>query len=1144
MNFKHKKIFTDNNQEINSRIQSRKDLSWKKVIKRKIIRKKKKPNSSSFLGKFIKFILIFTLLFIIIWAIAWWSYVYFKYRKNLQPIENIEKVVLAESSIILDKNWNELYTLFDKENRTYARYKDISKNMINAIVAWEDKTFFTNPWIDIKWIIRAIYISIKTWHSPWWTSTISQQLIKNMLLSNERKLDRKIKEALLSYKLNKKYSKEEILELYLNKISFWWNTSWIQQAAKNFFWVNAKDLNILQSSYLASQPKSPTAFSPYSHYWKLNWYLYIYNKLKKNIDPKNWDFEWLKLIYDEDLKRNQKNIEKFKNFIKNLTAKKIDENTIKICWIKKENLKNLVNIDTSWCMVIEYSSMLNFLNNIKFDLDNDLVMEYQTWRKDYILTRMLADKYITFEEFKKALIDSIWFKFKKSKTYIKYPHFVFYVKEYLEKKYWKEFLAKWWFKIYTTIDPKIQDKAEEIIKKWVAINSKKYWAKNAALISIDNKTWRILAYVWWADYYNKKNGWNVDILTSKLQPWSTFKPLVYSLAINNRKIWDWTPIYDVKTNFWSKYNRYEPNNFDWRFKWRMTVASALNNSRNIPAVKMYFMAWWTEKIIEYLDKLWIHTLNKKWNYWPSLGLWTWLVKPLELAQVYSVFANMWTKVEISPIEKIIDSNWITIEQREKEVKKKKEVLDKRVAYIMNYILSNKTWKRPASWNKFMTLSKRIMAAKTWTSTDVSKKKGRKVHPKNLWTIWYTPKITTVVWAWNTNWKALYLNASWLEWAWPMLHKFMDYITKEIPSWDWKKPEWLRKIAISWISWLLATKSTPKSLINYSYFKNPPKKFDNSYKVINIDSRCNWKVTNLTPEDFIKPAYVVNFTSIDPKRESWNIPVRAWWKKAWFLKWWVITNPWALKECENDVEKLKKSNAKIILQLANSTWILVNWNNTIKIWYKSELPILRFDIYLSWIKIKSISYFSHRKWWVITDKIFIPEKFSWNQTLKVVWVDEVFKKYSDSKEIIIKNEDNIPPKITITNPANWIKKIYQNSFFNLRYKVFDETSVRSSNVYLDWKKLSIWLQWTSIVLPINKNNDISVWNHIIEIKAIDDKFNESSKKIALIIMPPNWPLKTNKEENKPIDNKTKKENINKTETKKSSSWTTNDDVFIH
>jgi membrane peptidoglycan carboxypeptidase len=965
---------------------------------------------------------------------------------------------------------------------------------------------------------------------------------------------------MLSYKLNKKYSKEQILELYLNKISFWGNTSWVEQAAKNFFWVSAKDLNILQSAYLASQPKSPTAFSPYRHYEKLNWYLYIYNKNKKNINPKNWDFEWLKLIYDEDIKRNIKNIENFKKFLKNLTWKRIDEENIQICWINKNNLKEISNIDTAWCSIINYDNLLKFLNNLKFDLDDNLVMEYQTWRKDYILSRMLTDNYINFDEYKKALIDSIWFKFKKLKVQIKYPHFVFFVKEYLEKKYWKEFLEKWWFKIYTTIDPEIQDKAQEIVEKWVAQNSKKYQAKNAALISVENKTWRILAYIWWVDYYNKKNWWNVDILTSKLQPWSTFKPLVYSLAIDTKTIWDQTPIFDVKTNFWTKYRRYEPNNFDGKFMWKMTVAKALNHSRNIPAIKMYFMAWWTKKIVEYLDKLWIHTLSKNGDYWPSLWLWTWLVKPLELAQVYTVFANMWEKIDISPIEKIIDSNWFIIEERKKEMKKKKKVLSEKTAYIMNYILSNKTWNRPNSWNKFMMLNwGRIMAAKTWTSTDVSKKKWRKVHPKNLWTIWYTPKVTTVVWVWNTNWKALGLRASWLEWAWPILHSFMDYITKKLPTWknerDWRKPKNLVKAAISSISWLLASSKTPEKYRVYSYFKNKPLTYDNSFSSITIDSRCNWKVTEFTPEEFKKTAYVVKLNSIDPKRANWNIPVRSWWLKHWFLSSWVITNPSLLKPCEEDMEKINKSNAKIALLLANSTWILVSWNNTIKILYKSELPILRFDVYISWIKIQSIPYFKNRKKWVLTANIYIPEKFTWNQTLKIVWVDEVFKKYADTKEIIIKNEDNIPPKITLIRPKNWIIRIYQNTFANLRLEVFDETAVRATNIYIDWKKLALWLQWNKIVVPINKNYDIPVWNHLIKIEAIDDKFNKSSIKIALIVMPPNWPIPKNSWKNKEEKNEKKNNNIKKEENsikqsknsdiiKTNSSTWTSEEVFKH
>ncbi len=1109
--FKNKKI---NNSDSWAFFSKRTPNRKTRLIRKKVLKKKinKDSNKRSFLWSLIKNILLFSIFFFFIAIIAWWAYIYFYYYKNLQDITDIEKVTLAESSVILDRNWKELFTVFDKEKRTYVFYNNISKYMQNAVIAWEDKTFRTNPWVDIKWIIRAIYKSIKTWEGPKWTSTISQQLVKNMLLTSERKIDRKIKEALLAYKLNQKYPKERILELYLNKISFGSNASWIESAAKTFFWVSAKDLNILQSSFLASLPKWPTYYSPYRHYDRLNWFLYIYNKNKENTNVWDKNFDWLKLILSEDIERNKNNIQKFKDLINNLTLEKIDDENIKLCWINKNNLKQISNINTKWCMIMEYNELYTkdwgagFFNNLIFKLDDDLIMEYQTWRKDFILTRMLTDGFIDFKEYKKALIDAIWFKFKKSKQKIKYPHFVFYVKEYLEKKYGKNLFEKWWLRIYTTIDPEIQDKAQAIIENWVKSNTAKFWAKNAALISIDNTNWEILAYVWWVDYYDEKNWGNVDILTSKLQPWSSFKPLVYSLWIDTRTIWDSTPIFDLRTNFSAWRWKYEPQNFDWKFKGKMTVASALNASRNIPAIKMYFLAWWTEKIVPYLEKLGITTLKVNWNYWPSLWLWTWLVKPLELAQVYSVFANMWKKIEINPILKIENTKWLPIKTKVEQV----QVLNESTAFIMNYILSNKSGPRPAWWNKFMMLKWRTMAAKTGTSTDVSKKRWSKikVHPKNLWTIWYTPAITTVVWAWNTNWKKLWLKWSGLEWAWPMLHKFMDYITLKKTSWWWEAPKTVKRRTISKNSWLLARKWV------WSYFTKPPLKSDrSSFRQIQIDGLCNWKKTELTPKEDIKIVNLANLNSINinlwinvPGWKNWNRVVQIWWRKNGRVSW--ITNYDLTKVCDRNPELMGKSNIVLITWFANPQNILVVWWNYIQVWYKSALRIKSISIALDWKILRTINPIT--KSWVYKWNIYIPATTSWTHKITVTAIDEVSKSYSITKEVLVWATDNIPPKIVLTNPKSWIIKIYQNNHFNLRFNVVDETSVKSTNIYLDWTIIKAWLVWNNFVIPINSWNNLSVWNHIIKIVWIDGKFNKGSRRVALQVLPANWPIKKQKE----------------------------------
>lgn len=377
-----------------------------------------------------------------------------------------------------------------------------------------------------------------------------------------------------------------------------------------------------------------------------------------------------------------------------------------------------------------------------------------------------------------------------------------YVKDYLVKLYWEDLLKTWWLKIYTTLDSKLQDKAQELVEKQVKINKEKYWAWNAAMISIDNKTWWILVFIWWVDYWDKKNLWYNDMLLAKIQPWSTFKPFVYILAMIKNNFHANTILTDNRTTFpwW-----YRPHNADNIYLWRMTLSKALNYSRNIPAIKLYYAAWQENAIINFLDKFGFHSLREfkkkfkekywyEYNYSAPMVLWTVQISALELAWGYTVFANNWVRKVITPITKIIDDKWKVILDNKKYLNQQR-VIDKKWAQEMNTILSDST-KRPKDWNYFLTIPGRKLAAKTWTSTKqyLAKKwsrdskwrlyRKRIIFPRDLWTVWYTPQITTVVWVWNTSWKELKPKAYWINWAWPIMRNFMDFAHKWLPILNW------------------------------------------------------------------------------------------------------------------------------------------------------------------------------------------------------------------------------------------------------------------------------------------------------------------------------------------------------------------------
>jgi penicillin-binding protein 2A len=148
-----------------------------------------------------------------------------------------------ESTTIYDNSGGVIYSLFKDGKRTYVTSADISQSLKDAIISTEDRTFFENPGIDTMGLIRAAgkYI-IGSNDTLKGTSTISQQLIKNTLLTNERSFKRKIQEMYLSYQLNNAYDKDKILEMYFNAFSFGYNANGVEEASRTYFGKSAKDV--------------------------------------------------------------------------------------------------------------------------------------------------------------------------------------------------------------------------------------------------------------------------------------------------------------------------------------------------------------------------------------------------------------------------------------------------------------------------------------------------------------------------------------------------------------------------------------------------------------------------------------------------------------------------------------------------------------------------------------------------------------------------------------------------------------------------------------------------------------------------------------------------------------------------------------
>lgn len=170
----------------------------------------------------------------------------------------------SNATRIYDRHGTLLYSVFQDENRTYVTLDKIPKQLQEATISIEDKDFYKNNGFSVTGILRAAAESLLTHHIAGGGSTITQQLVKNVLLTNEQSLPRKIKELMLAIQVNQRYSKDEILEMYLNNIPYGGTAVGVEAASEQYFGKSAKDLDIAQSAFLAGLPQNPSIYTPFS----------------------------------------------------------------------------------------------------------------------------------------------------------------------------------------------------------------------------------------------------------------------------------------------------------------------------------------------------------------------------------------------------------------------------------------------------------------------------------------------------------------------------------------------------------------------------------------------------------------------------------------------------------------------------------------------------------------------------------------------------------------------------------------------------------------------------------------------------------------------------------------------------------------
>lgn len=185
------------------------------------------------------------------------------YSFTLPSPERLLRREVPESTKIFDRNQKQLYEVYGEAKRTIIPLDQIPDYAKEAAIAVEDKDFYRHGGISFVGIIRAVVINALTFSKRQGGSTITQQFVRNAVLTREKAYTRKIKEVILSLQLERRYKKDEILQLYFNEIPYGSNAYGIQAASQTFFGKAARDLTLTEAAYLAALPKAPTYYSPF-----------------------------------------------------------------------------------------------------------------------------------------------------------------------------------------------------------------------------------------------------------------------------------------------------------------------------------------------------------------------------------------------------------------------------------------------------------------------------------------------------------------------------------------------------------------------------------------------------------------------------------------------------------------------------------------------------------------------------------------------------------------------------------------------------------------------------------------------------------------------------------------------------------------
>ena len=560
----------------------------------------------------------------------------YKFLKNYKPPVS-SKVYSGNGELVAD---------FSKEKRIFVPYNSIPKNVINSFLSAEDKNFFSHPGVDAKGVLRAVINNIKNIiysKRLEGASTITQQVAKNFLLTNEVSLNRKIKEAILAFRIERALTKERILELYLNQIYLGSGAYGVAAASLEYFDKSIKELNYLESALLAALPKAPSKYNPYRNP-KLAKFRrdLVLNNLFENGFIDNQTFKTLK-SKEIRLKKKQKVfLEDTQYYVEDVRKNIIEKLTYEKVYNQGFNINIPINLD---------------LQKIATESLRDGLIAYDQrkgWRG------VLGNRNYTknwFKDFEKySLENSINWEIAIIKRLNQFSAII-------ETKDEKEGVIEYKGISWTKKEFSELFRTGDVV--YVKKNSGKIYSLkqvpkiNGGIVVMDPYTGRVLAL---SGGFSFRNSEFNRATQAQRQPGSAFKPFVYALALEN----NFTPtslVLDAPIVFdqGSDLKMWKPENYGKKFYGPSTLRVGLEKSRNLMTVRIA-QNLGVDKVANFSRRLGIYENPQKLL---SISLGSTETTLLKLTSAYCAFVNGGKLIKPVLIDRIQDSEGNTILNNEK-----------------------------------------------------------------------------------------------------------------------------------------------------------------------------------------------------------------------------------------------------------------------------------------------------------------------------------------------------------------------------------------------------------------------------------------------------------------------------------------------